>query len=377
MRRGLMAVGGACGERRGVQHDRRQHPGVRDVRRIRSGPACDAGRSDSSARNRRDCCRPSGGPAASGPSFFGSDLSRAGPSRFPGRPGAARRRAVALPWRPGRAGQGRGLDAGRRSDAMSTEYLKIAGGTVYDPANGIDGEVRDIWIAGGKIVEPPVDPEIQAGPGDRRPRAGRHARRRRHALPHRRAEGQHRAEDVPRAEAARRAGPPHAHARAAARWGACPARSPPATSTPGWATRRPSTPPFRPSPPGTLTRNSRTRPASTRASSCLMGNNHYLMRSIQQGEPEKVKAFVGWLLGRDEGVRRQDRQSRRRRGLEEPAGGQRRRPRLGRRPLRSDAAADHHGRSRRRSTSCSCRTRCTSTPTTSACPATGRRRSRP
>ena len=28
----------------------------------------------------------------------------------------------------------------------------------------------------------------------------------------------------------------------------------------------------------------------------LMGNNHYLMRSIQQGEPEKVKALVGWLL---------------------------------------------------------------------------------
>ena len=31
---------------------------------------------------------------------------------------------------------------------MATEYLKIAGGTVYDPANGIDGQVRDIWIAG-------------------------------------------------------------------------------------------------------------------------------------------------------------------------------------------------------------------------------------
>ncbi len=28
----------------------------------------------------------------------------------------------------------------------------------------------------------------------------------------------------------------------------------------------------------------------------LMGNNHYLMRAIKQGEPEKVKALVGWLL---------------------------------------------------------------------------------
>ena len=44
---------------------------------------------------------------------------------------------------------------------MATEYLKIAGGTVYDPANGIDGQVRDIWIAGRQIVEPPTDPEIR------------------------------------------------------------------------------------------------------------------------------------------------------------------------------------------------------------------------
>ena len=33
----------------------------------------------------------------------------------------------------------------------------------------------------------------------------------------------------------------------------------------------------------------------------LMGNNHYIMRSIQQGEPEKLKAFVGWLLGAAKG----------------------------------------------------------------------------
>jgi formylmethanofuran dehydrogenase subunit A len=33
----------------------------------------------------------------------------------------------------------------------------------------------------------------------------------------------------------------------------------------------------------------------------LMGNNHYVMRPIQQGEPEKVKAFIGWLLGAAKG----------------------------------------------------------------------------
>ena len=30
--------------------------------------------------------------------------------------------------------------------------LRLVGGTVYDPANGIDGEVRDICIAAGRVV---------------------------------------------------------------------------------------------------------------------------------------------------------------------------------------------------------------------------------
>src|SRR5262245_45599386 len=33
-----------------------------------------------------------------------------------------------------------------------TEALRIVGGTVYDPANGVDGEVRDVCIANGRIV---------------------------------------------------------------------------------------------------------------------------------------------------------------------------------------------------------------------------------
>src|SRR5947209_19722346 len=37
--------------------------------------------------------------------------------------------------------------------------LKIAGGTVYDPANNIDGVVQDIWVRDGKVVAPPADPD--------------------------------------------------------------------------------------------------------------------------------------------------------------------------------------------------------------------------
>src|SRR5919109_1298806 len=42
--------------------------------------------------------------------------------------------------------------------------LRIAQGRVYDPANGIDGEVRDVCLDGGKVVEelPPHAPRISA-----------------------------------------------------------------------------------------------------------------------------------------------------------------------------------------------------------------------
>lgn len=39
--------------------------------------------------------------------------------------------------------------------------LKIAGGKVYDPANKIDGEVRDLWIENGRVIPVPSDPGIR------------------------------------------------------------------------------------------------------------------------------------------------------------------------------------------------------------------------
>ncbi|MFO0909099.1 MAG: formylmethanofuran dehydrogenase subunit A [Isosphaeraceae bacterium] len=41
------------------------------------------------------------------------------------------------------------------------EYdLRIRGGLVVDPANGIDEECRDLWISDGRMVSPPNDPDI-------------------------------------------------------------------------------------------------------------------------------------------------------------------------------------------------------------------------
>ncbi len=44
---------------------------------------------------------------------------------------------------------------------MAEGLLKIVGGTVYDPAHGVDGQVRDVWIEGGKIVPRAVDPAVR------------------------------------------------------------------------------------------------------------------------------------------------------------------------------------------------------------------------
>jgi formylmethanofuran dehydrogenase subunit A len=39
--------------------------------------------------------------------------------------------------------------------------LKIAGGTVYDPGNGVGGAVQDVWIQDGKVVAPPTSPDVR------------------------------------------------------------------------------------------------------------------------------------------------------------------------------------------------------------------------
>ncbi len=73
---------------------------------------------------------------------------------------------------------------------------RLAGGRVYDPLNGIDGKVMDLWVRDGRIVAPPADGRADevidlAGkvvlPGRHRP-----------AQPHRRRQGQHRPHDAAR-----------------------------------------------------------------------------------------------------------------------------------------------------------------------------------
>ncbi len=44
---------------------------------------------------------------------------------------------------------------------MTNTLLKIAGGAVYDPASGTAGALRDVWIDGGKIVAAPDDVNVR------------------------------------------------------------------------------------------------------------------------------------------------------------------------------------------------------------------------
>ncbi|HEX2460990.1 MAG TPA: hypothetical protein VHJ58_12665, partial [Vicinamibacterales bacterium] len=37
---------------------------------------------------------------------------------------------------------------------MASDRIRITGGTVYDPANDVDGVIQDVCIADGRIVSP-------------------------------------------------------------------------------------------------------------------------------------------------------------------------------------------------------------------------------
>src|SRR5579864_2790467 len=178
---------------------------------------------------------------------------------------------------------------------MVTDYFRIAGGTVYDPANGIDGQVRDIWIAGRKIVAAPIDPEIKPA---RTLDAGGLV-----VMPggvdiHCHIVG-------PKVNTARKMCPEQK------RLGAPVKRtnfthsgtmgSVPSTFATGYKYAGMGyTTAFDAAIPPLSARHAHEEfedtPCIDKGFYILMGNNHYVMRCIQQGEPDKLRAFIGWLL---------------------------------------------------------------------------------
>ncbi len=183
---------------------------------------------------------------------------------------------------------------------MAEEYFKISGGYVYDPIHGVDGQARDLWIRDGKIVEPPTDPQV---------RPTRHLN----------AAGlvvmpggidMHCHIAGPKVNTARKMRPeekrrdPPVYRTANTRSGTL--GSVPSTFATGYKyVGLGYTTAFDAAVPPLSARHAHEEfddtPCIDKGFYVLMGNNHYIMRSIQRNEPQQLKAFVAWLLGAAKG----------------------------------------------------------------------------
>ncbi len=182
----------------------------------------------------------------------------------------------------------------------SSDFTKISQGTVYDPTNGVDGEVRDIWIAEGRIVEAPTDPSVRparvidaAGlvvmPGGIDMHchiAGPKVNVARKMRP----EEKRRGVQMPRTNIA--------HSGSLG--------SVPSTFATGYKYAGLGyTTAFDAAIPPLGARHAHEEfedtPCLDKGFYVLMGNNHFVMQSIQQNEPQKLKAFIGWLLSATKG----------------------------------------------------------------------------
>jgi len=178
---------------------------------------------------------------------------------------------------------------------MAKSYFKIAGGTVYDPANGIDGQVRDLWIADGKIVEAPTDPAVRPDktldarglvvmPGG----IDMHCHI---AGPKVNVARKMRPEEKRVARPVMRTAKTHSGSMG----------SVPSTFATGYKYAGMGyTTAFDAAIPPLAARHAHEEFADTpcidKGFYILVGNNHYIMRAIQEKEPERLKAFLGWLL---------------------------------------------------------------------------------
>jgi formylmethanofuran dehydrogenase subunit A len=184
---------------------------------------------------------------------------------------------------------------------MTDHLFKIAGGYVYDPQNGLDGQVHDLWIQGDRIVAPPADPAAQrpartldatglivmpggidmhchiAGPKVNTARKMRPEEKRRDT-PVRRTDKTHSGTmgSVPSTFATgyKYAGLGYTTAMDAA--------------VPPLSARH-------------THEEFADTPCIDKGFYVLMGNNHFVMKSIQDKDPARLRAFVGWLLGAAKG----------------------------------------------------------------------------
>ncbi|MSR58986.1 MAG: formylmethanofuran dehydrogenase subunit A [Planctomycetaceae bacterium] len=178
--------------------------------------------------------------------------------------------------------------------------LKISGGTVYDPKNGVDGVIRDIWIENGRVVAAPTDANQKAhrvldatglvvmpGGVDMHCHiAGPKVNTARKMMP----ETKRLAEKV--------------HRTPLTRSGTM--GSVPSTFATGYKYAGMGyTTAFDAAIPPLAARHVHEEfgdtPIIDKGFFVLVGNNHYVLQQIRDNEPEKLKGFIGWLLNAAKG----------------------------------------------------------------------------
>jgi formylmethanofuran dehydrogenase subunit A len=183
---------------------------------------------------------------------------------------------------------------------MPSSLFKIAGGTLYDPLHGVDGQVRDLWIADGKIVAAPADPLARPDktldarglvvmPGG----IDMHCHI---AGPKVNVARKMRPEEKRLAPKVMRTAETHSGTMG----------SVPSTFATGYKYAGMGyTTAFDAAIPPLAARHVHEEfddtPCIDKGFYVLVGNNHYIMRAIQDGEPARLKAFLGWLLSAAKG----------------------------------------------------------------------------
>ena len=178
---------------------------------------------------------------------------------------------------------------------MSQPYFKIASGYVYDPLNGVDGQVQDIWVQDGRVVPaPPVGISaartldaagyvVMPGGVDMHCHiAGPKVNMGRKMRP----EEKRQAEAIPRTLTT--------HSGTLG--------SVPSTFATGFKyIGLGYTSAFDAAVPPLAARHAHEEfadtPAIDKGFYVLMGNNHFMMKSIAEENPQQLKSFIAWLLG--------------------------------------------------------------------------------
>lgn len=173
--------------------------------------------------------------------------------------------------------------------------FKISSGTLYDPRNGIDGQMRDVWIENGRIVAPPTDPATKP---DRTLDASGLV-----VMPG--GVDMHCHIAGPKVNSARKMMPeskrlaPKVVRTAKTRSGTM--GSVPSTFATGYKYAGLGyTTAFDAAIPPLAARHTHEEFADTpiidKGFYVLVGNNHYVLRQLQANEPERLRNFIGWLI---------------------------------------------------------------------------------